>query len=88
MSMTTQTEATHVTTERQDIHQIIDTLSDDAIGKLASYAAFLRHEAWLDEQEEAEDIADIEAITQEDIDNAIPLEEVIARYEAKYGPLG
>jgi hypothetical protein len=40
MSMTTQT----VTTERQEIIQIIDTLSDDAIGKLAPYVAFLRYE--------------------------------------------
>jgi cytochrome c553 len=33
-----------VTTERQDIHQIIDTLSDAAIEKLAHYIAFLRFE--------------------------------------------
>jgi hypothetical protein len=83
MSMTTQT----VTTERQDIHQIIDTLSDDAIGKLASYAAFLRHEAWLDEQEDAEDIAYIDSLTPEDFENAVPESVVIAEYETKYGPL-
>jgi hypothetical protein len=40
MNMTTQT----VITERQEIIQIIDTLSDDAIGKLAPYVAFLRYE--------------------------------------------
>ncbi|MDR1916656.1 MAG: hypothetical protein LBQ58_08795 [Synergistaceae bacterium] len=78
--MTTQT----VSTERQEIIQIIDTLSDDAIDKLASYAAFLRHEAWLDEQEEAEDIADIEARKNEP---TIPESVIIAEYEAKYGPL-
>jgi hypothetical protein len=80
MSMTTQT----VTTERQDIHQIIDTLSDDAREKLAHYVSFLRYEDWLDEQEEAEDIAAIEA--RKDEPN-IPFSEVIAKHEAKYGPL-
>jgi hypothetical protein len=31
------------TTKRQEIIQAINTLSDDAIGKLAPYVAFLRH---------------------------------------------
>ncbi|MDR0648336.1 MAG: hypothetical protein LBF92_03270 [Synergistaceae bacterium] len=33
-----------VTTERQDIHKIIDTLSDDAIKKLIGQAKLLRDE--------------------------------------------
>jgi hypothetical protein len=72
MSMTTET----VTTRKQEVIQIIDTLSDDAIGKLASYAAFLRHETWLDEQEETEDIAYIEAHKD---DPAVPFD--IREYE-------
>jgi hypothetical protein len=55
--MSTQT----VTAEQQELHEIIDTLSGDALSKLASYAAFLKHEDWIEEQEDAEDIAYIEA---------------------------
>jgi hypothetical protein len=61
MTTQTQTEPKTVATGAQDIHQIIDTLSDDAKDKLAHYVDFLRYGDWIDEQEEAEDIADIEA---------------------------
>jgi DNA-binding phage protein len=37
--------------------------------------------------EDAEDIAYIESLTPEDRANAVPFEEVIKDYEAKYGPL-
>jgi AICAR transformylase/IMP cyclohydrolase PurH len=42
-AMTTSAQATHrtVTTERQDLHQIIDTLSDDRIIKLVERAKLL-----------------------------------------------
>jgi cytochrome c553 len=36
---------TDQTQERQDLHQAIDSLSDEAIGKLAHYMRFLRYEA-------------------------------------------
>ncbi|MDR1481914.1 MAG: hypothetical protein LBI74_04750 [Synergistaceae bacterium] len=76
-----------VTTEGQDLHQIIEALSDDARERLAHYVEFLRYEDLIEEQEEAEDIAYIEAITQEERDSAVPESVVIADYEAKYGPL-
>jgi hypothetical protein len=84
MTTQTQTEPKAVDTEVQDIHKIIDTLSDDAKDKLAHYVDFLRYEDWIDEQEEAEDIAAIEARKNEP---NIPFSEVIAKHEAKYGPL-
>jgi hypothetical protein len=87
MTTQTQTEPKTVATEVQDIHQIIDTLSDDAKDKLVYYVDFLRYEDWIEEQEDAEDIAAIEAITQEERDNAVPMSEIIKDYEAKYGPL-
>ncbi|MCL2009940.1 MAG: hypothetical protein FWG71_05265 [Synergistaceae bacterium] len=49
------------TAERQGLHQTIDSLSDSAIGKLANYIDFLRYEERMEELEEAEDIAYIEA---------------------------
>jgi hypothetical protein len=47
--------------ERQDIHQAIDALSDAALEKLYSYTSFLRYEERMEELEEQEDIAYIEA---------------------------
>ncbi len=38
----------------------------------------------LEEQEDAEDLADIEARRNEP---TIPFEEIVAKHEAKYGPL-
>jgi hypothetical protein len=74
--MSTQT----VTAEQQALHEIIDTLSGDALGKLAHYVAFLKYEDWIEEQEDAEDIADIKARENE---ATVPLSEVIKDYEAK-----
>jgi hypothetical protein len=70
--------------ERQDIDQAIDKLSDAALEKLYSYLAFLRYEDRMEELEEQEDIAYIEAHKDEP---TVPLSEVIKDYEAKYGPL-
>jgi hypothetical protein len=71
--------------ERQDIYQKIDTLSETAREKLAHYVEFLRYEDWIEEQEDAEDIAYIKA--HKDDGPNVPLSAVIAKYEAKYGPL-
>ena len=49
------------TSERQDLHQAVDTLSESAVGKLANYIDFPRYEERMEELEEAEDIAYIEA---------------------------
>ncbi|MDR0616694.1 MAG: hypothetical protein LBG29_07800 [Synergistaceae bacterium] len=67
-----------VTTERQDIHKIIDALSDSAILKLAPYAAFLRHE---DETPNAETIAAIEE-ARAGLDEPTTLEEILAECHA------
>ncbi|MDR2179080.1 MAG: hypothetical protein LBP21_02110 [Synergistaceae bacterium] len=71
--------------ERQDIHRTIDALSDFAIEKLAHYVDFLRYEERLEDLEEEEDIAYIEA--HKDEGPNVPLSVVIAKYEAQYGPL-
>jgi hypothetical protein len=70
-------------TERQELHQTIDTLPDSAILQLKGYAARLREEE-IEEQEEAEDIACIDARKDEP---TIPLEDVLKKYESKYGLL-
>jgi hypothetical protein len=72
-------------TERQEIHQRIDTLSDSAFERLAHYIEFLRYEDRIEELEDAEDIAYIEA--HKDEGPNVPLSEVVAKYEAEYGPL-
>jgi hypothetical protein len=66
-----------VTTERQDLHQIIDTLSGSSREKLKHYIEFLRYEDWIEEQEEAEDIAYINSFKPEELENAMPLEDVL-----------
>jgi hypothetical protein len=70
------------TLEHQDLHQAIDVLSDAARERLAHYVAFLRYEDWLEDQEDAEDVAYIKSLTPEDYENAVPLEEVKARFRA------
>ena len=60
----------------------ISELSDKSLLKLAGYI-----EELIEDEEEAEDIAHIEALTPEDYANAVPESEVIAEYEARYGPL-
>jgi hypothetical protein len=56
-TQTTQTVQPTVTTERQDLYQIIDTLSDDSKEKLAHYVEFLRYQ---EDIPNAETIAAIE----------------------------
>ena len=72
--------------ERQDLYETICTLSEAAIAKLSDYIDFLRYEERMEELEEAEDIAYIEA--HKDDGPNIPLSEIIKDYEAEYGPLG
>ena len=76
------------TAERQELCEIINTLSDPAIGKLANYIDFLRYEERMEELEDAEDIEYIKSLTPEDYANAIPESEVTTEYEARYGSLG
>ena len=78
--MQTQTAEITNTITTQSLLRGIATLSDDSIKKLADYV-----EELIDEQEEAEDIAYIEA-HKNDGPN-IPLSAVIEKYEAKHGSL-
>jgi hypothetical protein len=84
MTMATQT----VTTERQDIHQIIDALSDDAVKKLIEQAKLLRDEQEIAALEakygttpNAETIAAIEECRRGE-STPITLEEIRAECEA------
>jgi hypothetical protein len=70
--------------ERESLTEIIRNLPDSAIEKLVSYTAFLRYEERMEELEDEEDIAYIEAHKDEP---TVPLSEVIRDYEEKYGPL-
>ena len=79
--MTTQTAEMTAIKTFQNILLNISALSDVSITKLAGYI-----EELIEEQEEAEDIAYIEA--HKDEGPNIPLSEVIAKYEADYGSLG
>ncbi|MDR2179200.1 MAG: hypothetical protein LBP21_02730 [Synergistaceae bacterium] len=72
--------------EHQDIHSTTAELSDAALEKFARYIDFLRYEERMDELEDEEDIAYIEA--HKDEGPNVPLSVVIAEYEAKYDPLG
>jgi hypothetical protein len=65
--------------ELQPLIRRISALPDTSLLKLADYV-----EELIEELEEAEDIADIEARKDEP---SVPFEEVIAEYEAEYGPL-
>jgi hypothetical protein len=73
------------TAERPDLYQTIETLSDSAFEKLAHYIDFLRYEDRMEDLEDEEDIAYIDA--HKDEGPNVPLSEVIAKYEAEYGPL-
>ncbi|MDR2180017.1 MAG: hypothetical protein LBP21_06890 [Synergistaceae bacterium] len=83
---------TTATAERQDIRKdirsdiqiAIDGLSDSALEKLASYVDYLRYEERMEDLEDEEDMAYIEAHKDEP---TVPLSEVIKDYEDKYGPL-
>jgi hypothetical protein len=56
-----QTETQAQAIDEQDLIKAISALSSDAKGKLAHYVAFLKYEDWVEEQEDAEDIAYINA---------------------------
>jgi hypothetical protein len=68
-------------TEKQELFQLIDRLHEDDVGKVFSYASYLR---FLEEREDAEDIACAEAREDEP---AVPLSDVLKDYEEKYGAL-
>ena len=78
-----QTQMVELTTMEtmQNVLRGISALSTPSIKKLAEYV-----EGLIEEQEEAEDIAYIEA-HKNDGPN-VPLCEIINDYEAEYGPLG
>ena len=80
--MSTQTMEKLETVELQPLMRKISALPDSALYRIDALV-----EEIIDELEEAEDIAAIDALTPEDFENAIPLEEVIAEYEAEFGPL-
>ena len=77
--MTTQTAEITTTETLQATLRNIAALSGESIKKLADYV-----EELIEEQEEAEDIAYIEARRDEP---TIPFEEIVAKHEAEYGPL-
>ena len=78
--MSTQTLEQVETVELQPLIRRISALPDSALYRIDALV-----EEIIDELEEAEDIADIEA--RKDEGPNIPLSEVIAKHEAKYGPL-
>jgi hypothetical protein len=76
-----------MTAEHQDIRSAIEKLSDTALEKLARYIDFLRYEERMEELEDEEDIAYIDALPRSEYENAVPESDIIADYEAKYGVL-
>ena len=70
------------TAERQNLHELINALSDASVGKLTNYIDFLRYEERIEVLEDEKDIEYIKSLTPEDYANAVPLEEVIAKYKA------
>ena len=68
--------------ERQELHEIIDTLPETTIGKLLNYIDFLRYEERMEELEDEEDIEFIKSLTPEDYANAVSLDEITAKYKA------
>jgi DNA polymerase III epsilon subunit-like protein len=57
-------------------------LSDKSLRKLAGCV-----EELIEEQEDAEDVAHIEALTPYDYENAIPFEDIVKEFEAEHGSL-
>lgn len=66
------------TTERQSLYETIEVLSDNAVEKLASYAAFLRYE---DRIPNAETLSAMEEVARGE-GEAITLEEFKTQIEA------
>ena len=77
--MLTQTAEKTEPVEIQPLLRRISALPDSSLLKLADYV-----EELIEELEEAEDVADIEARKDEP---TIPFEEVVKEIEAEYGPL-
>ena len=80
--MSTQTLEQVEAVELQPLIRRISALPNNSLLKLTDYV-----EELIEELEDEEDIAYIESLTPEDYANAIPGSEVVARIEAKYGPL-
>jgi hypothetical protein len=70
------------TAERQNLHELINALSDTSVGKLTNYIDFLRYEERIEVLEDEKDIEYIKSLTPEDYANAVPLEKIIAKYKA------
>jgi hypothetical protein len=68
--------------DRESIRDIIGILSEERLRRLAPYV-----EELIEEQYDEEDIAYIEAHKDEPETPGVPFEEVIAEFEAEYGPL-
>ncbi|MDR1377456.1 MAG: hypothetical protein LBJ36_00170 [Synergistaceae bacterium] len=79
---TAEVERPNATSERQNLHQAIENLSASALERLMHYIEFLRYEDRMEELEDEEDLAYIEAHKDEPTG---PLSEVIKDYEAQYG---
>jgi len=80
--MQTQTTGMATTEMLQEKLLRMPELSKESLQKLAEYI-----EELIEEDEEAEDKACIDALTSEDYANAVPFEEVIKEFEAEHGPL-
>ena len=78
--MPAQTREMTTATEMQALLRLISALPNKSLLKLADYV-----EELIEEIEEAEDIAYIEA--HKDDGPSVPFEEVIKDFEAKHGPL-
>jgi hypothetical protein len=83
---TSMTTATAEVTERENLMRVIERLSDRAILQVRGYAERV-HEEEIEELEEQEDIAYIDALPREEYENAVPEEVIITDYKAKYGTL-
>ena len=70
-----------VAEEKQQLHQMIDRMEPEDVLRMLDYAAYLRY---LEEREDAEDIAYVEAHKDEPF---VPLSEALKDFEDKYGPL-
>ena len=75
--MPTQTAEVTNTVEIEALMQRISALPNNSLLKLADYV-----EELIEELEEEEDIEYIKSLTPEDYANAVPLEEVKAKYKA------
>ncbi len=69
------------TAEKRELFQLIDRLHEDDVEKVSSYVSYLH---FLEEREDAEDIACAEAREDEP---AVPLSDVLEDYGEKYGLL-